>query len=264
MWYPGHMAKATRMLESIKKHIDLFVELLDARAPLATRSYERSILRGKRNVIILGKGDLAQPSVTEKWKRFFESRGETVFVFHKDSPRQVLVGFLSKLVPKNSLIVVVGCPNVGKSTLINRLKGTRSANVGAVPGITKGLQWFSVQDQFKVLDTPGLLLPKISDHETAAKLLLVGSLPFELAPAEVARKAFEIYAKLTDKDSVSLDEFIENYALEKKMLLKGGIVDKERATVNFFNAVAQGKIGRMTFEQPPEAIENKGDSLSST
>ncbi|AEH51358.1 GTPase [Pseudothermotoga thermarum] len=263
MWYPGHMAKAARMLEKIKKHIDLFVELLDARAPIATRSYDRNIIKGKRNVILLTKSDLADPVLTQKWKKFFESKGENVFVVDKNSSRQSLINFISKFAPKNSLIAIVGCPNVGKSTVINKLKGTRSAKVGAVPGITRGLQWFSVEDLFRVLDTPGLLLPKISEIETAAKLLLVGSLPLELTPPEVLQKAYEIYAKLTKKDSVSFDEFIEAYALEKKMLAKGGVLDKERAIVSFFNNISQGKIGRITFEIPQEAIEDKSDSLPS-
>ncbi len=264
MWYPGHMAKAVKTLEKIKKHIDLFVEVLDARAPLTTRLYDKSILKGKKNVIILAKADLAQQALTVEWKRYFEGQGEKVLLFDKDCPRQVLVKFISDLAPRNSLISVVGCPNVGKSTLINKLKGTRSADVGAIPGITRGLQWFSVQDQFRVLDTPGLLLPKIADLETAAKLLLVGSLPLELAPPEVRQKAFQLYATLTKKDYVDLEKFLEAYALDRKMLLKGGILDIERAAVSFFNSIAQGKAGRITFEHPQEAIKDKSDSLSST
>ncbi|MGJ8455046.1 GTPase [Pseudothermotoga sp. U03pept] len=264
MWYPGHMAKASRTIEEIKKHIDLVVELLDARAPMATHAYTHQPIKAKKNVIVMGKSDLAAGEVTSRWKDFFERLGQHVFVLDKSTTTDEIVEFVGEHVQKNGLIMVVGVPNVGKSTLINKLKGSRSARVGAMPGITKGLQWFSVTDRFRVLDTPGLLLPKLWSKELAAKLLLVGSLTVDMVPPQIVQKAFEIYAHLVKIQESDLQRFLEGYALERKMLAKGGLPDTERALVNFFNSIAQGKFGRLSFEVPEEVEEHQSDSLSTT
>ncbi|MEJ5229423.1 MAG: GTPase [Pseudothermotoga sp.] len=264
MWYPGHMAKASRTIEEIKKHIDLVVELLDARAPMATHAYSHQPIKAKKNVIVMGKSDLADDTVTNRWKKFFEKAGEVVFVINKNTTTDEIVEFVADHVQKNGMIMVVGVPNVGKSTLINKLKGSRSARVGAMPGITRGLQWFSIADRFRVLDTPGLLLPKLWSKELAAKLLLVGSLTVDMVPPQVMQKAFEIYARLVNIQENDLQKFLEGYALERKMLIKGGLPDTERALVNFFNSVAQGKFGKFSFEVPEEVEDHQSDRLSAT
>jgi len=264
VWYPGHMAKASRIIEQIRKNIDLVVELLDARAPLATRAYSRKPIRAKKNVIVLGKSDLAPNTEVIRWKEFFESSNEQVFVFDKDIPRDAIVEFIAKQVQKNGFIVVVGVPNVGKSTFINKLKGSRSAQVGAIPGITRGLQWFSVAEKFRVLDTPGLLLPNLWSTDLVAKLLLVGSLTVDMVPEKVLQRAFEIYAKIAEIDDTDLESYVEKFAREKGMIIKGGQPDKKRALVSFFNSISQGKFGKLTFETPQEANDYQSDRLSST
>lgn len=264
MWYPGHMAKASRMIERLRKNVDLVVELLDARAPAATRSYSRNPIKAKKNIIIMTKSDLALDDGTACWKEFFERLNERVFVFNKDTPKENIVEFISRFVQKNGFVIVVGVPNVGKSTFINKLKGTRSAQVGAMPGMTKGLQWFSVADKFKVLDTPGLLLPNLWSTDLAAKLLLVGSLTVDMVPPKVLQKAFEIYSKAIKIEAMDLEDYLEKYALEKKMIIKGGQPDKKRAMVNLFNSIAQGKLGKFTFEYPQEVDNHQSDYLSTT
>lgn len=264
MWYPGHMAKASKQLSKLVKLVDVVIELLDARAPLACRSYSRSPFKAKKNIIFLGKSDLADPKVTELWKEHFQNQGENVFIFDKDTDRKKVIDFLSKRVDRGSLLVIVGVPNVGKSTLINKLKGRRSAQVGAVPGVTRSLQWFSVEGLFRVLDTPGLLFPELWSVELGAKLLLIGSLSVDMVNEEVMQRAYQIYARLAHIEESDLGVFLEKYALEKKMLLKGGTPDLDRARVNFFNWIAQGKFGRMSFETPQEVNEDKGDSVSPT
>lgn len=264
MWYPGHMAKASRIIERIKKDVDLVVELLDARAPAATRSYSRNPIRAKKNVIVLTKSDLALERGLIQWKEFFEKSNEHVFIFNKGCSRDAVVEFITAHVQKNGFVIIVGVPNVGKSTFINKLKGSRSAQVGAVPGITKGLQWFSVKDKFRVLDTPGLLLPDLWSTDLVAKLLLVGSLSVDMVPPKVLQRAFEIYSMAANIQNTDLESYLGEYALEKKMIIKGGQPDKKRAMVNLFNSIAQGKLGKFCFEYPQEADEDQGDRLSTT
>lgn len=263
MWYPGHMAKASKQLSKIVKLVDVVIELLDARAPVATRSYSRAPFKAMKNLIFLGKSDLADPKTTELWRQHFQNQKEAVFVFDKDTDRKKVIDFLAKHVDRGSLLVVVGVPNVGKSTLINKLKGKRSAQVGAVPGITRSLQWFSVEGLFRVLDTPGLLLPELWSVELGAKLLLIGSLTAEMVDEKVLQRAFQIYSSVAGIEDHDLNSFLEKYALEKGMLLKGGAPDLVRAKVNFFNSIAQAKFGKISFETPQEVDQDKGDSLSS-
>lgn len=264
MWYPGHMAKASKQLSKMIGLIDVVIELLDARAPMATRSYSREPFRAKKNLIFLGKSDLADLKVTELWKNYFRSKNEEVFIFEKDIDRKKLIDFLAKKIDRGSLVAVVGVPNVGKSTLINKLKGKRSAQVGAVPGITRSLQWFSVEGLFRVLDTPGLLLPELWSVELGAKLLLIGSLSIDMVDEKVLQHAFQLYAKVSNLEEQDLNAFLEKYALEKKMLSKGGTADLDRARVSFFNSIAQGKLGKLSFETPQEVVRDKSDSLSPT
>lgn len=264
MWYPGHMAKASKLIERLRKNIDLVVELLDARAPAATRSYSRNPIKAKKSVIVMTKSDLALDDGVILWKEYFEKSNEQVFLFNKYTQREKVIEFITKFVQQNGFVIVVGVPNVGKSTFINKLKGTKSAQVGAVPGITKGIQWFSVAEKFKVLDTPGLLLPDLWSTDLSAKLLLVGSLTVDMVPPKVIERAFEIYSKAMKIENANLEEYLEKYALEKKMIIKGGQPDKKRAMVNLFNSIAQGKMGKFTFEFPQEVDEYQSDCLSTT
>lgn len=263
MWYPGHMAKASKQLSKLIKLVDVVIELLDARAPLASRSYSKAPFRAKKRLIFLGKSDIADAKTTELWERHFQASNEEVFVFDKDTDRRKVINFLAKHTDRGSLLIVVGVPNVGKSTLINKLKGKRSAQVGATPGITRSLQWFSVEGLFRVLDTPGLLLPELWSVELGAKLLLIGSLSVEMVDEKVMQRAYQIYARIANLEERDLNAFLEKYALEKRMLSKGGVPDLDRARVNFFNWIAQGKFGRISFETPQEVDQDKGDSVSS-
>jgi len=250
------MAKTITQLDKLRKVTDLVIEVVDARAPIATRSYDKGPVKKKRSVVILAKSDLADPLVTKQWLSWYKSRQQVAFPVFKDIPRREIVKSLSEILrAKDYFAVVIGVPNVGKSTFINKLKGRRSAAVGAVPGVTRGVQWFFVSDKLKVLDTPGLLLPKIWNLDLSAKLLLLGCIDKEHVDPKVIERAIDIFLKATEASDVSPHEFIQSFAKKYRMMAKGGILDLNRATAVLLNEIASGKWGRFSLEKPEEVME---------
>ncbi len=263
MWNAGHIQRAKKKIAELVKAVNYVLEVRDARAPFATGAYEREkLFRGKKSLIIFNKSDIADESVTEKWEYFYRSRGERIIITKKgDRSRKLLKMIFGEA--SNVRALIVGLPNVGKSSFTNRLKGRRSTKVGAVPGVTRGVQWIQINDSVRIIDTPGILYSELFSKELAAKLLLVGSIVVEkLNDWEIQELAFDILRRRYPgvvKDMVgevsNFDEFLEFFGRKHGMILKGGLVDKERASHKFFHDVYNGKLGRMSFEEPEEIFE---------
>lgn len=258
MWNPGHIARAKKRIKDLVKAVNYVLEVRDARAPFATGAYEREkLFKGKKVVVVLNKADLAEDRVTDEWVEYFVDRGEKVIISKKgDRSKTLIKKIFGERTAAN--ILVVGLPNVGKSTFVNRLKGRKSAKVGAIPGVTKGVQWIQINDRIKMVDTPGILYTELFSKKLAAKLLLVGSIPSEKVDDwELFTIAFDILkekypgvVKELAGDVDSFDEFITIYGKRRGMLQKGGEVDIETAAIKFFYEIYTGKYGKMSFETP--------------
>ena len=286
-WFPGHMAKARRQIEEKLKLIDLVIELLDARIPLSSRNpMIDAILRGKPRLVVMNKADLADPEVTERWVHAFANRGLEALpidaasgnrvrelvdrswkIMAKWAERQVAKGVR----PGAVRALIVGIPNVGKSTLINRLAGKKIAAVGDRPGVTKGQQWIKVGSEMELLDTPGILWPKFEDEQVGLKLAATGAVRDEILPVEeVAFYALKYmlrhYApavrdrfRLTDlPEGEALDDpetvvsVMETIGRTRGCLASGGRVDLEKASGVILREMRGGQIARISLERPEE------------
>ncbi|AMW32738.1 ribosome biogenesis GTPase A [Fervidobacterium changbaicum] len=246
-WYPGHVQKAKRQIKENLKKIDIVIIVLDARAPVATTSFELKIFKDKQCVFLLNKSDLADPKYNKEWVSEISKSYPTLLV-NKETNRRELLNFLKSIPTKyaNPRIAVVGVPNVGKSTIINKILGKHKAKTGAQPGITRGVQWVNVEG-FTVLDSPGILFSEIFSKDIAAKLLLIGSLPLENIDDEIFDHAFSVYA-LASGVQKDLYQFLEEFGRSRGLLKKGGQIDYERAKILFFKEVSEGKHGKLTYD----------------
>ena len=278
-WFPGHMTKAFRMMQEDIKLIDLVIELLDARAPLASRNPDIDTLAaGKARMILLNKADLADEKLNEKWISYFSEKGLTVVLINSRDGNGI-----KKILPavqeacreklerdrkrgiKNRQVraMVAGIPNVGKSTFINSLAGRAAAKTGNKPGVTKGKQWIRLNKNIELLDTPGVLWPKFEDQDTGRRLAFLGSINDEIIDKrELACELIDFmkdegngYAGLINsKYGVSEDnvdhQVISDIAMVRKCLIKGGEPDIDRASGMFIDDFRSGKLGRITLEKP--------------
>ena len=278
-WFPGHMTKAFRMMQEDIKLIDLVIELLDARAPLASRNPDIDTLAaGKARMILLNKADLADEKLNEKWISYFSEKGLTVVLINSRDGNGI-----KKILPavqeacseklerdrkrgiKNRPVraMVAGIPNVGKSTFINSLAGRAAAKTGNKPGVTKGKQWIRLNKNIELLDTPGVLWPKFEDQDTGRRLAFLGSINDEIIDKrELACELIDFmkdegngYAGLINsKYGVSEDnvdhQVISDIAMVRKCLIKGGEPDIDRASGMFIDDFRSGKLGRITLERP--------------
>ena len=284
-WYPGHMAKAKRMLEENLKLIDVVVELVDARAPLASRNPDfDALFKGKARVLLLNKSDLADPATNQRWIKYYKREGieaaevtasaqnaktQTIRLIESATAERVK-HFEEKGVKKTIRALVAGIPNVGKSTLINRIAGEKRAQTGDKPGVTKGKQWVKITPHLELLDSPGLLWPKLGDETLAAHLAFLGSINDEILNIEdlseqllstlrtlVPNALFERYKKL-DADTPE-GTLLETVAKSRGFILKGGVYDTERAARIVLDEFRAGKIARVSLEQPPKE-EHDGET----
>lgn len=277
-WYPGHMAKARRMLIEHLKLIDVVVELTDARAPYATRNPDfDDLFASKARVVLLNKSDLADPAATKRWIRFYAAQGataaeinatnksasKTVAALIERAARDKVAAMLSKGVNKIVRCMAVGIPNVGKSTLINCLAGERRAQVGDKPGVTKGKQWVRVTPYLELMDTPGLLWPKLDNEQYARHLAYLGSINDEIM--DVERLATELLSELMQLCPAAVTaryaralpdtpktELLSAVARSRGCIVKGGELDTERAARIVLDEYRGGKIARVTLELPVE------------
>jgi len=274
-WYPGHMKKAQIEVQEKLKLVDVIVELLDARIPLSSRNDVLfKITKDKTRLVVLTKIDLADKKETEKWVSFFKNEGfSAIFAdLNKTNDVKNIIKTVEQLgdlknqkyiakgmKPQPIRAMIIGIPNVGKSTLINKMSGRYAASVQNKPGHTKSQQWIKVSNKFELLDTPGILPPSYEDQNKAINLALVGSINNEILPNEdLAKIAFGFlkanYSKnlLSRFDYLNLNDDInvcfENIAQKRGYLIKGG-KDIEKAYKVFLNEVKNGLLGQITFER---------------
>ena len=275
-WYPGHMTKARRMMQEDIKLIDLVIELLDARVPFSSRNPDIDKMgRDKARLILLNKSDLADEKSNEAWVAFFEAKGYCVRKINsrsgaglKSINAAVLEACHEKIERdkrkgiKNRPVraMVVGIPNVGKSTFINAYAGKACAKTGNRPGVTKGKQWIRLNKQVELLDTPGILWPKFEDQTVGLRLALIGSIKDEvLQTEEPAAELIRFLAAnypgvLENKYTITTapDPYVMlgRIAESRHCLVRGNELDTEKASVLLMDDFRNGRLGKLTLEYP--------------
>ncbi len=289
-WYPGHMTKARRMMQENIKLIDLIIELVDARAPLASRNPDIDELgKGKARLILLNKADLASDCWNQAWEAWFKAKG--YFVVQLDSRGRTGMKTVQNVIKEackekterdrrrgilNRPVraMVAGIPNVGKSTFINSFAGRACTKTGNKPGVTKGAQWIRLNRQVELLDTPGILWPRFDDQEAGIRLAFLGSVNDEILNLqELAGRLgcfLQKYFPLCLEERYKT-EFPENpeerglltkIAQARSCLTKGGEPDIGRAAIFLLDDFRSGRLGKITLEFPPEGEYDKSmDSM---
>ena len=279
-WFPGHMTKTKRQIQASLKLVDAVAEIIDARIPESSRNPDLdSIIQNKPRVVLMNKCDMADPSSTQKWINYFKNngivaipidcktgRGINKFV---SSVNEVLKGKIEKQKAKGLLnptvrVMIVGIPNVGKSTFINRISKNRKAKAEDKPGVTRGNQWFTINKGFEVLDTPGVLWPKFEDKIVGERLAFTGAVKDQIMDTELLAMRLLDFLKV-EKNPIFVERFklqnenieeIESYELleligrKRGMLISGGEIDTERAAIMLLDEYRSAKLGKYTFELP--------------
>ena len=278
-WYPGHMTKARRMMQENIKLIDLIIELVDARIPLSSRNPDIDDMgKNKARLIVLNKADLAEEKRNDEWVAYFREKGYSAVKVNskkgggiksiqsviqeacrEKTERDRRRGILNRPVRA----MVAGIPNVGKSTFINTLAGKACTKTGNKPGVTKGKQWIRLNKSVELLDTPGILWPKFEDQKAALKLAFIGSIKDEILQteelaAELIKYMEEEYAgAIGEKYSVETTEdsyeCLRRIAESRHCLVRGNELDTEKAAALFLDDFRNGRLGRITLENPENA-----------
>ena len=277
-WYPGHMTKAKRMMQENIKLIDLIIEVVDARIPRSSRNPDIDELgKNKARLILLNKADLADERENEKWAQYFQEKGYYTVKLNAKSGagiKNVLPAIMEscqeklerdrKRGIKNRPVraMVVGIPNVGKSTFINAFAGKACTKTGNKPGVTKGKQWIRINKNVELLGTPGILWPKFEDQSVGAKLAMVGSIKDEILnleelSLELLGCLHEFYKGLLEKryeltESDDRLSMLTQIAENRKCIQKGNELDYLKAANIFLEEFRNGKIGRITLERPEQ------------
>lgn len=272
-WFPGHMAKARREVSEKIKYVDIVFELVDARLPLSSRNpMMDQIVQQKPRLVLLNKGDLADNDQNKKWQHYFQKKGYQTLVINaqqnkginkivpaaKEALKEKLAREQVKgLKPRAIRAMCIGIPNVGKSTLMNRLVGKKIAQTGNKPGVTKGQQWLRSGSQLELLDTPGILWPKFEDEEIGKKLALTGAIKDQLLHLDdLAIYGLEFFARfypqrLTERYSLTEEELFLP-APEQLMLIsqkRGFRDDYNRASEMIILEIRSGKLGTYTLDR---------------
>lgn len=280
-WYPGHMTKARRMMQENIKLIDLIIELVDARAPLSSRNPDIDELgKGKARLILLNKADLASDRANDAWAAYFREKG--CFVVKLDSRSkngmkevQAVIQDACKekterdrkrgILNRPVRAMVVGIPNVGKSTFINSFAGRACAKTGNKPGVTKGAQWIRLNKQVELLDTPGILWPKFDDQQVGLRLAMLGSvndeiLNLEELAAELGAFLMERFPEtltarygMTISEDAGKEAVLSGIADARGCLMKGGEPDLKKAASFLLDDFRSGRLGRITLEFPEKS-----------
>jgi len=282
-WYPGHMAKARRQLIDNLKLIDVVVEIVDARAPRATRNPDfDDLFREKKRVVLLNKSDLASPSETKNWIAAYRAQDISAieFVATNSAKKKAALDLIQKAaedkiqkslekgIKKTVRVMVVGIPNVGKSTFINRIAGMNRAIVGDKPGVTKGQQWVKITPYLELMDTPGLLWPKLEDPQLARHVAYIGSIKDDIMDIEELAALLlsdlikvcpdELIAryKKLERD-MSPEELLEGVCRSRGFMMGGGNFDTERAAKIVLDEFRGGKIARVTLDKATEETQEQ-------
>ena len=277
-WFPGHMTKTKRMIKASLPLVDAVVEILDARIPESSKNPDlQSLIEGKPRIVILNKCDTADDASTQKWISWYRNQGVAAIAadcrsgkgLNKFIPavKQVLADLIDKYESKGMKgrvlhLMVVGIPNVGKSSFINRLAGQKKAKVEDRPGVTRTKQWVKLADDIELLDMPGVLWPKFEDMSVGEKLAFTGAVKDDVVDIETlaCRLLYvlnDLYKnELTARFKIETEENEDGYELLKKvgkargMLVSGGEINTERAAITVLDEFRGGKLGRITLELP--------------
>ena len=286
-WYPGHMTKARRMMQENIGLVDLVIELADARIPLSSRNPDIDSLCGnKARILLMTKADMADPARTAKFQKYFEDKGFMVIAMDARTRKsnEKIKAYVEKacaakrerdkrrgIVGRPLRAMVVGIPNVGKSTFINSFAGKASAKTGNKPGVTRGKQWIRLNKNLELLDTPGILWPKFEDRQVGVNLALTGAIRQELLEEqelslelldflqrEYPALLKERYAPEDAQWEFPMDsaKLLGEIALSRNLLKTGGEPDWQRASKMVLDDFRNGKTGRISLETPPEGGES--------
>lgn len=275
-WYPGHMTKAVRMMQENIKLIDIVIELVDARVPLSSKNPDiDELAKNKFRLILLNKSDLADERLTECWENYYKEKGFAVRRINARSgagmksltnviqeackekiERDRKRGILNR--PLRAMIV--GIPNVGKSTFINTYVGKACTKTGNKPGVTKGAQWIRINKNVELLDTPGILWPKFEDQEVGIRLAYIGSIKDDILNVQELALRFieylkqeypgtiaEVYKAEENRESYQI---LEQIAVNRQCRLKGDQLDYDKAAAMLLDDYRSGRLGRITLERP--------------
>lgn len=282
-WYPGHMTKAKRMMQENMKLIDLVIELVDARVPLSSRNPDIDELgKNKARMILLNKADMAEEKWNDAWTEYFKAKGYHVVKVNskKGTGIKSIQGVIAEacqekierdrkrgILNRPVRAMVVGIPNVGKSTFINALAGKAAAKTGNKPGVTKGKQWIRLNKSVELLDTPGILWPKFEDQEVGLRLAFIGSIKDEiLNTEELAAELIGFMNRnypgvLEEKYSIDGDAnayvMLEQIAHSRHCLVRGSELDTDKAASLLLDDFRNGRIGRFTLEYPEAEKEQE-------
>lgn len=278
-WYPGHMTKTRRQMEADLKLVDAVCEIVDARIPISSRNPDiDSICGSKPRIIVLNRMDLADPQATKAWVRYFKSKGMAAVPTDCKSRKGIadftpaVRGILAEKIQRNAQkgmnkpvrVMVVGIPNVGKSTLINQISGRKGAKAENRPGVTRGKQWVTVDNGLLLLDTPGILWPKFDDPEVGMKLAYTGAVKEQILDTEelavfLMRLLWTHYSQaLIDRYGIDLPtestgyELLEAAGRKRGFLMARGEINTERMAKVLLDEYRGGKLGKFTLEMPPE------------
>lgn len=277
-WFPGHMTKTKRQIEKDLKLVDAVAEIIDARIPVSSRNPDiATLVTNKPRIILMNKCDMADESATKEWIDYYKQSGITAIAVDCKSSRGIdrfvpalrtalnskIEAYRKKgMVNPCMRVMIVGIPNVGKSTFINRLSKKNKAKTADKPGVTRGNQWFTISKGFEMLDTPGVLWPKFEDQTVGERLAFTGAVKDQIMDIELlAVRLLDLLKQLKTPDFISrfkLDadtidsinsyELLSIIAKKRGMLISGGEADTERAAVMLLDEFRAGKLGRITLE----------------
>lgn len=277
-WFPGHMAKMRRMIAKSLPLVDAVAELLDARLPQSSRNPEFNRMTGRKpRLVILNKADMADPDITGRWMQYYKNKGYAVITADSKNGkgvkqfapalRELLKDQLQRYADKGMKgrpirVMILGIPNVGKSSLINRLAGGKRAKAEDRAGVTRTQQWIKTSDGVELLDTPGVLWPKLDDQEVAVRLAMTGAIRDDILDKEAlaARlltllhqeypQAIAERYKIAPEQEGEGFELLELMAKNRGMLLSGGVPNTERAAITLLDEFRGTKLGRISLEKP--------------
>ncbi len=280
-WYPGHMTKTRRQIEADLKQVDAVCEIVDARIPVSSRNPDIDVICGsKPRIIVLNRMDLADPNATKKWSAYFKNKGMAVIATDCKTRRGIAdftpaarLACAEKLerdakrgMNRPLRVMVVGIPNVGKSTLINQISGRKGAKAENRPGVTRGKQWVSVDSGLQLLDTPGILWPKFEDPQVGMMLAYTGAVKEGVIDIEeLACRLMELLHKyypqtLLERYKVEAPEGTKGWELvemagkKRGYLISGGEVNTERMSKVLLDEFRGGKLGKFTLEMPEDMV----------